>query len=221
MAVTANLAARPRSETGKGVNRKLRASGRVPAVVYGHGEETRSLTVDAHELERLLATVRVESTLIELSIEGERAPVRALVRELQTHPYREDVLHIDFYQIHAGEALTVEVPIRLVGASPGVRAGGIMQHALTELEIRCMPDQIPELLEVDVSALEIGDSIHVSDIALPEGIEVLVDAERSVCSVIPPTVAAAEGEEAAPAEAVEAEPEVIGRGKEAEEESED
>lgn len=221
MAVTANLAARPRSETGKGVNRKLRASGRVPAVVYGHGEETRPLTVDAHELERLLATVRVESTLIELSIEGERAPVRALVRELQTHPYREDVLHIDFYQIHAGEALTVEVPIRLVGASPGVRAGGIMQHALTELEIRCMPDQIPELLEVDVSALEIGDSIHVSDIALPEGIEVLVDADRSVCSVIPPTVAAAEGEEAAPAEAVEAEPEVIGRGKEAEEESED
>ena len=221
MAVTANLAARPRSETGKGVNRKLRASGRVPAVVYGHGEETRPLTVDAHELERLLATVRVESTLIELSIEGERAPVRALVRELQTHPYREDVLHIDFYQIHAGEALTVEVPIRLVGASPGVRAGGIMQHALTELEIRCMPDQIPQVLEVDVSALEIGDSIHVSDIALPEGIEVLVDAERSVCSVIPPTVAAAEGEEAVPAEEAEAEPEVIGRGKEAEEESED
>lgn len=221
MAVTANLAARPRSETGKGVNRKLRASGRVPAVVYGHGEETRPLTVDAHELERLLATVRVESTLIELSIEGERAPVRALVRELQTHPYREYVLHIDFYQIHAGEALTVEVPIRLVGASPGVRAGGIMQHALTELEIRCMPDQIPQVLEVDVSALEIGDSIHVSDIALPEGIEVLVDAERSVCSVIPPTVAAAEGEEAVPAEEAEAEPEVIGRGKEAEEESED
>jgi large subunit ribosomal protein L25 len=221
MAVTANLAARPRSETGKGVNRKLRASGRVPAVVYGHGEDTRPLTVDAHELERLLATVRVESTLIELSIEGERAPVRALVRELQTHPYRENVLHIDFYQIHAGEALTVEVPIRLVGASPGVRAGGIMQHALTELEIRCMPDQIPQVLEVDVSALEIGDSIHVSDIALPEGIEVLVDAERSVCSVIPPTVAAAEGEEAVPAEEAEAEPEVIGRGKEAEEESED
>lgn len=221
MAVTANLAARPRSETGKGVSRKLRASGRVPAVVYGHGEETRSLTVDAHELERLLSTVRVESTLIELSIEGERAPVRALVRELQTHPYRETVLHIDFYQIHAGEALTVEVPIRLVGASPGVRAGGIMQHALTELEIRCMPDQIPQVLEVDVSALEIGDSIHVGDIALPEGIEVLVDVERSVCSVIPPTVAAAEGEEAAPVEAAEVEPEVIGRGKEEEEESED
>jgi large subunit ribosomal protein L25 len=221
MAVTANLAARPRSETGKGVNRKLRASGRVPAVVYGHGEETRPLTVDAHDLERLLATVRVESTLIELSIEGERAPVRALVRELQTHPYRDAVLHIDFYQIHAGEALTVEVPIRLIGASPGVRAGGIMQHALTELEIRCLPEQIPQVLEVDVSALEIGDSIHVSDIPLPEGIEVLVDAERSVCSVIPPTVAAAEGEEAAPAEAAEVEPEVIGRGKEAEEESED
>ena len=218
MAVNAILAARPREGTGKGVSRKLRASGRVPAVVYGYGEQTRALTVDAHEFERLLATVHVENTIIELSIEGDRAPVKALVRELQTHPHRESVLHIDFYQIHAGEAVTVEVPIRLVGTAAGVRAGGIMQHALIELEIRCTPEQIPEFVEVDVSALEIGDSIHVGDIPLPDGVEPLVDAERSVCSVIPPTVVAVEGEEAVVAEPAEVEPEVIGRGKEEEEE---
>jgi large subunit ribosomal protein L25 len=175
--------------------------------------------VDAHEFDRLLATVRVESTIIDLSVDGER-PVKALVREIQTHPARGDVLHVDLYIIHAGEAITVEVPIRLVGASPGVKAGGIMQHALIELEISCMPDQIPEVIEVDVSSLEIGDSIHVGDIVLPPGVESEIDPERSVCSVIPPTVAAVE-EEAAEVAAAEVEPEVIGRGKEEEEEGEE
>jgi large subunit ribosomal protein L25 len=219
MAVNATLTAQPRAENGKGVSRKLRASGRIPAVIYGHGEATRTLTVDAREFERLLATVRVENTLIDVSIEGERAPVKALVREVQTHPSRGAVLHVDLYQIHAGETLTVEVPIVLVGQSPGVRAGGIMQHALTELEIECLPDRIPEVIEVDVSALQIGDSIHVGDIALPEGVEAQVDADRSICSVVPPTVAApTPEEEAAAAAAAQAEPEVIGRGKESEEE---
>jgi large subunit ribosomal protein L25 len=221
MAVKATLSAQPRSDIGKGKNRKLRATGRIPAVVYGHHEQTRKLTVDAHDFDRLLATVRVENTIINLSIEGERGPVKALVREVQTHPVRESVLHIDFYQIHADEAVTVEIPIRLLGTAAGVRAGGIMQHALIALEISCLPDNIPEVFEVDVSNLEIGDSIHVSDIAIPAGVEVQVDAERSVCSVIPPTVVPVE-EAAAEAAAAEeaAEPEVIGRGKEGEEEEE-
>lgn len=218
MAVNATLSAQPRTGTGKGVSRKLRASGRIPAVVYGHQEETRSVTIDAHELDRLLARVHVENTIIDLAIEGERAPVKALVREIQTHPYREDVLHVDFYQIHAGVAVTVEVPIRLVGTAAGVRAGGIMQHALIELEIRCLPDQIPEVIEVDVSGLEIGDSIHVGDLPLPPGIEVEVDADRSVCSVVPPTVSAAEAPVVPEAAGAPAEPEVIGRGREDEEE---
>jgi large subunit ribosomal protein L25 len=221
MAVKATLSAQPRSDIGKGKNRKLRATGRIPAVVYGRHEQTRKLTVDAHDFDRLLATVRVENTIINLSIEGERGPVKALVREVQTHPVRESVLHIDFYQIHADEAVTVEVPIRLLGTAAGVRAGGIMQHALIALEISCLPDNIPEVFEVDVSNLEIGDSIHVSDIAIPAGVEVQAEAERSVCSVIPPTVVPVE-EEVAEAAATEeaAEPEVIGRGKEGEEEEE-
>ncbi|MGH7555724.1 MAG: 50S ribosomal protein L25/general stress protein Ctc [Longimicrobiales bacterium] len=221
MAVKATLNAQPRSDIGKGKNRKLRATGRIPAVVYGHHEQTRKLTVDAHDFDRLLATVRVENTIINLSVEGERGPVKALVREVQTHPVRESVLHIDFYQIHADEAVTVEVPIRLLGSAVGVRAGGIMQHALIALEISCLPDNIPEVFEVDVSNLEIGDSVHVGDIALPPGVEAQVDAERSVCSVIPPAVVPVE-EVAAEAAAAEeaAEPEVIGRGKEGEEEEE-
>jgi large subunit ribosomal protein L25 len=215
MAVNATLGAQTRTDTGKGVNRKLRARGRVPAVIYGHGEQTRALTVDAHELERLLARVHVENTIIDLNIEGERGAVKTLVREVQTHPYRDSVLHIDFYQIHAGETLTVDVPIVLVGTPAGVRAGGIMQHALVNLEIRCLPDQIPAVIEVDVSGLEIGDSLHVGEMKLPEGVEALIDADRSVCSVIPPTVAAATPEEIAAAAL--AEPEVIGRPKEEEE----
>lgn len=210
------LSARPRSGTGKGKARKLRSSGRIPAVIYGHGEATRSLSIDAHEFDRLRADVHVENTIIDLTIEDEN-PLKTLVREVQTHPSRGHVLHLDLYQIHAGEALTVEVPIRLVGVSPGVRAGGIMQQALIALEIRCLPDNIPETIEADISQLEIGDSIHVGDLALPQGVEAEADAHRSVCSVMAPAVTAAPEEEVVePAAEEGAEPEVISRGKEAE-----
>ena len=219
MATPASLGAQPRANRGKGVSRKLRSSGRIPAVVYGHGETTRSLTVDARELERLFSHIQRASTVINLKIEGE-SELKALVREVQSHPSRGTILHVDFYQIHAGERITVEVPIHLIGTPAGVRAGGILQHSLNELEIECLADQIPEEIRIDVAGLQIGDSLHVSDITLPEGVESLVDGDRSICSVIPPTVVAA----AAPAEGVEpaattAEPEVIRRGKEEESES--
>lgn len=220
MATNATLRAQARTGKGKGHARKLRANGQIPAVIYGHGEATRSLSLNAHEFDRLLAGVHVENTIIELSIDGDRA-LKTLVREVQTHPSRGNVLHVDLYQIHAGEALTVEVPIRLVGASPGVRAGGIMQHALIALEIRCLPDQIPESIEVDVSSLEIGDSLHVGDVTLPPGVQAEVDAARSICSVIPPTVAPAAAAEVVEPTVEGVEPEVIGRGKEAAEEAEE
>ena len=219
MATPASLSAEPREQRGKGGSRKLRSAGRIPAVIYGHGETTRSLTVDGRELERLFSHIHRESTVITLKIGGEKAEVKALVREVQSHPARGNILHIDFYQIHAGERITVEVPIHLVGTPAGVRAGGILQHSLNALEIECLADQIPEEIKIDVSALEIGDSIHVADLTLPEGVESLVDGDRSVASVIPPTVVAAP----TPAEGAEpvattAEPEVIRRGKEEESE---
>jgi len=215
MAISANLTVMPRELTGKGNARKLRSSGRVPAVIYGHGEETRLLSVDAHELELLFSRIRVENTIIDVKIDGDKQ-VKALVREVQKHVVRDDILHVDFYQIHAGERITLAVPVRLLGAAPGVKAGGILQQATSEIEVRCLPDQIPETIDVDISALDIGDSIHLRDIAALPGVEFLVDADRTICSVVPPAVTAVE--EAAPVAAEVAEPEVIGKGKTEEEE---
>jgi len=221
MAVTASLTAQPRTGTGKGNARKIRATGRVPAVIYGHGEATRLLSMDAHELSVLFARIRVESTVIDVTIEGEASPVKALVREVQKHVVKDDLLHVDLYQIHAGESITVDVALRLVGAAPGVKAGGLLQQALSEIEVRCLPDRIPDSIEVDISSLDIGDSIHVSDITPPEGVEFLVDADRTVCSVQPPAVEAAPEEVAVPVAEASEEPEVIGKGKEEEEEEDE
>ncbi|HEY8483741.1 MAG TPA: 50S ribosomal protein L25/general stress protein Ctc [Longimicrobiales bacterium] len=190
MATTATLNAAPRQDSGKGPARRLRRAGRIPAVLYGRGEQTRLLSVDGRELERLFSRIPVESTIIDLHVEGERKPIRALVREVQTHPFRSEILHVDFYQVHAGERVHVEVPIRLVGHAAGVRAGGILEQVLHNLAVRCLADQIPEAIEVDVTNLEIGQSLHVGDIQVPAGVEVETEADRAVCTVVAPTVAA-------------------------------
>jgi large subunit ribosomal protein L25 len=217
MATNVKLAVQKREAAGKGAARKARAAGRVPAVIYGHGEQTQAVSVDAHELELLFSRVHYENTVLELEIEGERTPVKALVREVQSHAFRKEVLHVDFYQIHADEQVNVEVPIRLHGTAPGVKAAGILMHIITDLEVRCLPDQIPDYIEVDISSLEIGDAVHVRELELPEGVVPELDGERVVCSVAPPVViAATEGEEAAVEAEVASEPEVIRRGKEEE-----
>ena len=214
MASNATLKATPRSGAGKGDNRKLRFAGQVPAVVYGHGEETRSVALDAHELELLFKRVHVENTVITLTVDGEKQPIKTLVREVQKHPARGEVLHVDFYQIHAGEMVTVQIPVRFVGTPIGVRNGGLLQHTMDELNIRVSADNIPESIEVDVSGLGINQSFHVSDLKVPAGVEVLEPGERSVCSVTPPQAGIAEGTTAAPeAAATPSEPEVIKRGK--------
>jgi large subunit ribosomal protein L25 len=215
MATSAELKAELRQDHGKSATRKMRAAGRIPGVVYGHGEKTRMVSVDAHELELLFAKVHWENTIIDLDIEGERGKVRTLVREVQSHAYKPNIVHVDFQQIHAGERLHVAVPIRVVGTAPGTKAGGVLMQNETDLPIRTTPDRIPEYIEVDISSLEIGDSVHLRDITLPEGVEAEIDADRTICSITPPTVAPTEPV----AEPVEtgAEPEVIGRAREEEE----
>src|SRR5690606_10381838 len=156
---------------------------------------------------------QVENTVIDLKVEGERKPIRALVREVQTHPARGSVVHVDFYQIHAGEVVNVQLPLNFVGNPVGVRNGGILQHTMDEIDVEVSADNIPERIEVDVSNLEIGDSIHVGDLNVPEGVKVLDNPERSVCSVTPPQAGIAEAA-AAPAEEAPSEPEVIRRKKE-------
>jgi large subunit ribosomal protein L25 len=207
------LTAKGRDGKGKGDNRKLRQTGYIPAVIYGHGEQTRSVAVNAHEFELLAARVHVENTVIDLNVEGEKKPIRALVREVQTHPGRGSIVHVDFYQIHAGERVNIQVPINFVGTAVGVRNGGILQHTMDELDVEVSADNIPEAIDVDVTNLEIGDSVHVSDLNIPDGIKVLDNADRSVCSVTPPQAGIAEAPAATEA-AAPSEPEVIRRKKE-------
>ena len=198
------LNATPRTGSGKGVARKLRAAGKVPAVVYGHGDRTIPLALDAHELEILLHSISVDNTVIGLMTEG-GAETKVLIREVQMHPFRPMALHVDFLQLHAGERIRLHIPVRLVGTPEGVHAhGGVMDQVIYDLDVECLPDQIPEAAEVDVSGLQIGDSARVGDLKL-DGVKVLTDPDLPIVSVLAPTVhEEPEAAEAAP------EPEVIG-----------
>lgn len=208
----ATLKASRRDQGGKGAARKLRATGRVPAVLYGHGDRTESLSLDAHELDLLLHHIAAGSTLIGLDIDGRRTDV--LIREIQKHPYKAEVMHVDFLQVHGDEKLKLSVPVRLTGTPRGVvDDGGVLDHVLYELEIECFPGDIPEAVEVDISGLGIGDSLRVHDISVPKA-TILNDGDLPVASVLEARTHEAEE----PAEAETPEPEVLrARGAEGEE----
>ena len=215
---TAQLSATPRDSVGKGAARSLRAEGKIPAVIYGHGREPQSLAIETRELEKLLSKISAESTVIELSMDGKSA--RTLIREIQRHPFKRQILHVDFQELVAGEKVTVRIPIVLLGVPEGVRQdGGILDQVMRELEIEVDPANIPNHVEVDVNALRIGDSVHVNEIPLPEGVELVGESDSTVCVVSAPRAVV---ETVAPTEEAEvvAEPEVIGKAKKEEEEEE-
>jgi large subunit ribosomal protein L25 len=217
MATAVALGAERRSGTGKGAARQLRLKGRIPAVIYGHGRDPEPLALAEAELEKALLGIAAESTVFDLTIDG--TAVKALIREIQRHPYRAKIVHVDFYEIHAGEKITLEVPIHLVGIPDGVRnAGGVLDQVLREIEIRVLPTDIPEHFEVDVTDLHVGTSLHVRDLTIPNA-EILTDDDTTVCTVGAPRL---EEEPVAAAEAVEAvaEPELIRKAKEDEGEGE-
>lgn len=175
------------------------------------------MSVDAIDLKKLVHSISVENTIVDLDLGGSE-PYKVLIRELQRHPVRDEFVHIDFFHVAMDEKIQVEIPIILIGTPTGVKnKGGVMDHQLRELEVFCLPGNIPEKIELDVSNLDIGDSIHVSDIQLDD-VEILADLDRSVVAVLAPTVI--EVEEAAAVEEALTEPEVIGRGKEEEAEGE-
>ncbi len=219
MATKVSLKVETRGDTGKEAARSLRRRGFVPAVIYGHGEETQMCMVETKQLEMLLTTTAYESTLIDLvTDDGEK---RVLIREVQFHPFKPQVLHIDFLAVRKGEKIRLDVPVRLIGEALGVKEGGILERLRHEVSIRCAPAAIPEALELEISELNIGDSLTVRDLVAPEGVELLDDASTTICSIVPPTVVQVE-EEAVPEEEAEvegeaAEPEVVGRGKPSEE----
>lgn len=216
---TASLSAKARPTSGKGAARSLRRDGRLPGIIYGHARQPQSLSVGERDFERLLEKHNAENTVIELSIDG--AMSRTLIREIQRHPVKRNVLHIDFQELVAGERVIVRIPIVLTGTAEGVRnSGGILSQIMQELEVRVDPLNMPSKIEVDVTDVAIGHSIHVNEITIPEGVEVIDDAESTVCIVAAPKVE----EEPLPAgEAPEAaaEPELIRKPKEGEEEGEE
>jgi large subunit ribosomal protein L25 len=212
MASQVTLKAEVRTGTGKGVTRKLRAGGRVPAVVYGSGKEPLSLSLAAHETELLFHSISVDNTIVNLEIEGQKAPVSTLLREIQVHPIRPGIVHVDFLRIEMGVEVELEVPVHLIGTARGVREdGGLIEQSLHHLPIRCTPANIPEDVKVDVTNLGVGDIIHVGDLTLPESVVANIDADRIVCTIQLPRAAEASVEAAA---AAPTEPERIGGKKE-------
>ncbi len=220
---SATLNAKARHESGKGVARKLRQAGDIPAVIYGHGRAPQALSISNFDLERLLGSISVSSTVIELTLDGNTS--RTLIREIQRHPYRKQILHVDFQELVAGEKVTVRIPIRYNGTAEGVKAGGILEEVMHELEIRVDPSNMPNHIDIDVTPLTIGHGVHVEDLRLPEGVEAMADAEATVCVVVAPRAVVEEtpvvaGVEGAEPEAA-AEPELIRKPKAAEEEGEE
>lgn len=198
------LVVETRESTGKGSNRRLRAAGRIPAVLYGQGKASIPLAIDSRSLEKVLKAGGA-NTLLDLTVEGRGdlgTPV-ALVKELQRDPIRGSIVHADLYQVDLSKTVEVEVPIHLTGKARGLDFGGLLEHMLRELRIECLPRSIPEAINVDVTELEVGDVIHVRDLALPSGVTLVSDPDLGVVAVALPQAeeapaAAAEG--AAPAE---------------------
>ena len=190
------LKATPRTDTGKEYARKLRAEGRIPAVVYGKDMEPRGLSLDRQETEYLFQRISVENTIVDLLIEGDKAHVQTLVREVQSPPHKAGVLHVDFLRIQKGVAVELDIPVSLEGVPVGVKeSGGVLEQVINELRVKCIPSMIPEVVSIDVTGLAVGGSVHVSDVDLGESVEILVDPERTICNVAIPKVVTVEAEE--------------------------
>lgn len=184
-----SLAVAIREERGKGVARRLRRAQRIPAVVYGSEFASVSISLDPVELEQLIRTSHAGvNTLIDLAGASEVAGKTVLVKELQRDPVHGGLLHADLFEVDPNARIRVSVPIHLTGTAHGVTMGGLIDHSLRTLELDCLPMAIPDDVMVDVSALDVGDSIHVSDIRLPEGVELHTPSQLSVVSVVAPIV---------------------------------
>lgn len=192
---------RSRTETGKGAARKLRAAGQVPGVVYGAGHQPQPLVVAREVLERVARMG--PNVLLELTVDGQLPPegVAAMLKAVEWHPVSRAPLCADFQWVSLTQTVEVAVPVVLTGTPDGVRLeGGVLEQMLHEVEIRCLPTSIPRELTIDVSHLKVHDSVHVRDLVVPEGVEIITDADAAVATVAPPRI---QVEEAAPAAAEE------------------
>ena len=214
MSERVTLVMEPRETTGKGANRRTRAAGYTPCVFYGpEMEKSIQGRVNTRELGRIL-TGRWESLRLTVTLPGGEEEM-CIIREVQRNPLTDEPLHVDFYRLLRGRKITVNIPVEVVGRdkSPGVKDGGVLE-SLRELEVETLPMNIPDAIEVDVSALNLGDAIHVRDLVLPEGVELLADPDEiAAVIVVPRGVGESTAGEEQPAEV-----EVVARGKAAKEE---
>jgi large subunit ribosomal protein L25 len=210
MAQQATLQAASRTSTGKGAARSLRRDGKVPGIIYGHGREAEAVTIDKSALNKTLLGISAGTTILDVAVDG-RAPVKALIREIQRDSLRPaEIIHLDLYEVRSDEEITLAVPIRLIGIPDGVRNfGGVLDHVLRELEVEVLPSNIPDHVDLDVTALTIGHSLFVRDVTV-ENAKVLNDPDTPICTVVAPRT------EEAPAvveEVATTEPELIRKPK--------
>lgn len=212
MAAGTELNVTIREAIGK-ANRKLADANQIPAVLYGRGRAPQSLALDRHEFELFTAHHATGSTLIELLVDGAKKPIPVMIREVQHSAVKGSVLHVDFLEVSMDTAVNAMVAVHLLSDPEGVRAGGVLNVNLHEISVEAKPGEIPDAIEADVEALQIGDSLHVRDLVAPAGVTILDDPEAIVASVQAPRV---EVEEAEVEEA--AEPELIGKDESDEQE---
>jgi large subunit ribosomal protein L25 len=213
MAKQVKLKAEPRTNVGRSAVRKLRAHGLIPAVIYGGNDKPQPLQVTARDTNAMMSQASGENILVELEIAGEGSSRTALVQEVQHSPVGGDIRHIDFHAISMDEMIQAEVPLEATGVATGVKTfGGLLEQSLRALTIECLPANLPDRITVDVSQLNIGDSIHVRDIQFPQGVTPKVQPDLTAFSVVAPAVE--EEPVVAEAEAAAAGPEVITEKKE-------
>jgi large subunit ribosomal protein L25 len=192
------LQAETRQDTGKGFARRLRADGRVPGVLYGHEMAPIPLSVDSREMFHLLHGGAGANALMDLVVDGHEH--LAMAREIQRDHIHNKLIHIDFLAVSRNEKITVNVPVIETGEAVGVKEGGVVEHHLREVAVECFPQDVPELIEIDISNVALGDMIHVSDLTPPQGVTILSNLEDAVLSVITPAALRVEADLSVPGE---------------------
>ncbi len=210
----ADLPVVKRADRGKNAARRLRREGMIPAVLYGKGTEPLPLSVDKKAFAAIMHGQEGHNALLNMKIAGqENEEILSMPKEIQFDPLAGGIVHVDFQQVHLDQAITTMVPVRLMGTAIGVKSGGVLEHLCREIEIECLPMDVPASIEIDISNLQIGDSVHVSDLKVSDKVRILDDSSTTVALVAAPTLekapeevvpAAAEGE--TPAEAGEEKP---------------
>jgi large subunit ribosomal protein L25 len=217
------LSAEIRTDAGKGASRRLRHSNKIPGIIYGAGKAPQSITLEHHQVAKALENEEFFSQILTLNVNSTNEQV--VLKDLQRHPIKPIIMHMDFLRIKADEELTMHIPLHFIGAdkAPGIKQGGIISHAISEIEIRCLPANLPKYIEIDTSAMNVNDIIHLSDIKLPQGVKIpiLQQGEEYDQPVVTLHMPRAETEEVPITEVAASEVEVITAKAEKEEASED